>query len=87
MCVFRGNRCDFVLICTREIKCNLMKYIMFSARVAHQPGNEGKMVSRLNSSDDGSAFRAGAINLSSIECPLLRTSEAARHGGKVEFYD
>lgn len=44
-----------------------MKYIMFSARVAHQPGNEGKMVSRLNSSDDGSAFRAEAINLSSIE--------------------
>lgn len=44
-----------------------MKYIMFSARVAHQPGNEGKMVSRLNSSDDGSAFRAEAINLSSTE--------------------
>ena len=64
---FQRNHCDFVLICTREIKCNLMKYIMFSARVAHQPGNEGKMVSRLNSSDDGSAFRAEAINLSSIE--------------------
>lgn len=44
-----------------------MKYIMFSARVAHQPGNEGKMVSRLNSTDDGRAFRAEAINLSSIE--------------------
>lgn len=51
-----------------------MKHIMFSARVAHQPGNEGEMVGRLNSTDDGSAFRAEAINLSNMELPSPQNS-------------
>lgn len=49
------------------------KYTMFSARVARQPGNEGKMVDRLNSPDDGWVCelrcQSRVIKLSSMDTP------------------